>query len=263
MKKIIVLSVLSVVLFPSLLRAGDTECDKGFALVCVSVDDQGQETILTNGKGKTFLVCPAQPEQSIKLACKSKDEVKAAEKAAKAEIAKAKKDKAKTDAKPAEPAPDTKPAPATDKVKIKEAVDAAIAPLKDATPPEAGETKAEIVIDSKPAYDASYKGGYDGASEALKGINLKCPEGSGGKCDTSGLEKKIDDLKTAVDALPKTFDVDGKTIIISAPPEKKTWCARYPGKCAALATVIGLVVVGVTAGSAVGYCTSNYCWEIK
>jgi hypothetical protein len=267
---IIITAALIVLAIPTLAKAGqdgDTSCDEDQPIVCV--DKGADKTLGTDDdkvdfrKPKPGEICPSSKNGEAQV-CKTDDEIKAAKEAWCKEHPKAckkaaLKPKPAPEAKPDEP----KPAPALDEKK--KAVDKATAPLKSVPlidePLEAGETKAEIVIDSKPAYDASYKGGHDGASEALKGINLKCPEGSGGKCDTSGgLEKKIDDLKTAVDALPKTFDVDG---IISAPPEKKTWCARYPGKCAALATVIGLVVVGVTAGSAVGYCTSNYCWEIK
>lgn len=271
-KTLIVLSVLCVMAIPTLVKAGDTECDKGMALVCVSVDDQSQETILTGKSGKVLPVCPAQEEQSIKLACKAEADVKAAEKVAKAEIAKAKKGKKAKTKKPTEPAPAPEQPKPSDPDKVKEAVDAAIAPLKGETM-EAGSTSAAITVDPKPAYDAGFKGGHDGASEALKGLSLKCPEGSkGGGCDFGGVNGKLDELQKKLDemaAKPAPAPIiipgkDGKTIIVQpAPAEKKSWCARYPGKCAAIATIVGLVVVGAVAGSAVGYCSQNFCWEIK
>lgn len=200
-KTLIVLSVLCVMAIPTLVKAGDTECDKGMALVCVLVDDQSQETILTGKSGKVLPVCPAQEEQSIKLACKAEADVKAAEKVAKAEIAKAKKGKKAKTKKPTEPAPAPEQPKPSDPDKVKEAVDAAIAPLKGETM-EAGSTSAAITVDPKPAYDAGFKGGHDGASEALKGLSLKCPEGSkGGGCDFGGVNGKLDELQKKLDEM--------------------------------------------------------------
>lgn len=221
MKKMIIMIILSVLILtaiPTLAKAGtdgETSCEKGYSLVCVSVDDQGGEAILINEKGKIYSVCPAQAEQAVKLACKSKDEVKAAEKAAKARMAKAKK---KAEPKPAEPSPAS---PASEK-KVKDAVEAAIVPLKGGETMEAGEAKVEVEV--------------------------KCAEGKGKSCDLEGtldeLQKQLKELVKAANPAP------GKTA-----PEKTTWCGRHPGKCAAIWTMVGTFltsVVGVTICAASG-----------
>ena len=283
MKKLLIVLVLIVLAIPSLAKAGqdgDTSCDKGMALVCVEkgVDETlgtEDDKILTGKSGKVLPVCPAT-ETGIALACKSKDEVRAAEKAAKAELAKAKK-KAEAKTEPAfEQVPVEQPK-SSDSDKVKEKVDKALGPVKDtATPVVGGEAKgagsekflpgiAEVTVlpSAPPPPDLS------GIETALKKQaeateKIAAALGAPSSPSTVVIEEKGEEGKGKEEVKPSPIppilpppaiiepEKSGKEKLLitqAVPAEKKQWCERHHAGCIALWTFVGVVLV---SGAGVG-----------